>query len=150
MSTNNPPTARVPPPTAIDWNEVTRTALGSAFFAGLIGGALHVLGKVIDAEMQARAASPVQEPSRTPAATASETEEEEEEEDEDDDEEDDAREAAQLLGVSLNATDSEIRAALRSRLASSRIHPDHGGDGAEAKRVINAKNFLIERLRAQS
>jgi GNAT superfamily N-acetyltransferase len=42
------------------------------------------------------------------------------------------------------------RAALRSRLSASRLHPDQGGDGEEAKRLIAAKNLLVERLRASS
>jgi hypothetical protein len=30
----------------------------------------------------------------------------------------------------------------------TRIHPDEGGDEEEAKRIIAAKNLLIERARA--
>jgi curved DNA-binding protein CbpA len=54
----------------------------------------------------------------------------------------------QVLGVSLDASADEIRAALRDRLATSQLHPDQGGDGKEATRLIAAKNLLIERLKA--
>lgn len=58
-----------------------------------------------------------------------------------------ARAAAALLGVSLDAAPDAIRAALRSKMARSRLHPDHGGDGTEARTLIAAKNLLIERAR---
>src|SRR5439155_16550453 len=44
--------------------------------------------------------------------------------------------AAALLGVTIDASADEIRAALRAALSSSRLHPDHGGDGAMGKRLI--------------
>ena len=56
--------------------------------------------------------------------------------------------AANALGISIEASEDEIRAALRARLASSKIHPDQGGDGEEAKRLVAAKNLLVERKRA--
>ncbi|HEY2733097.1 MAG TPA: J domain-containing protein [Polyangiales bacterium] len=56
--------------------------------------------------------------------------------------------AAAVLGVSVDASADEIRAALRARLSSSRLHPDQGGDGEQAKILIAAKNLLIERARA--
>jgi hypothetical protein len=59
-----------------------------------------------------------------------------------------ARRAAALLGVSLDASADEIRRALRVKLGSSRLHPDHGGDGVEAARLIAAKNLLIDRVRS--
>ncbi|MCU1281247.1 MAG: hypothetical protein JWM53_4793 [bacterium] len=59
-----------------------------------------------------------------------------------------AANAAALLGVGVDSTEDEIRAALRARLASSRLHPDHGGDGEQAKALIAAKNLLIERAKA--
>ncbi len=55
--------------------------------------------------------------------------------------------AAAALGVEVDATADEIRAALRSKLRDSRIHPDQGGDGEEAKRLIAAQNLLLERAR---
>ena len=58
-----------------------------------------------------------------------------------------AQAAAQLLGVGLDASPDEIRAALRAKLANSRIHPDQGGDGEEARRLMAAKNLLISRAR---
>lgn len=57
--------------------------------------------------------------------------------------------AARLLGVSVEATPDEIRAALRAKMADG-AHPDHGGDEAAAKRLIAAKNLLIEHARRAS
>ena len=122
----------------IDWRDVARKALGSAFVAGLVGGALHVLTRVVEAELAAQ--------SLAPAAHLDEPEPVCEEPDAEDD--DETVEAAKLLGVTLSASDSEIRAALRERLRSSRLHPDHGGDGEEAKRLIAAKNHLVARVRS--
>ena len=56
--------------------------------------------------------------------------------------------AAAVLGIAPDATEDEIRAALRAHLSSSRLHPDQGGDSEQAKRLIAAKNLLIERARA--
>jgi len=56
--------------------------------------------------------------------------------------------AAALLRVELDASEDEIRKALRAQLASSRLHPDHGGNGDQAKTLISAKNLLLERARA--
>jgi len=56
--------------------------------------------------------------------------------------------AAALLAVDVDATEDEVRAALRARLASSKLHPDQGGDGEAAKQLIAAKNLLIERAKA--
>lgn len=61
-----------------------------------------------------------------------------------------AMRAAELLGVPLDATEDVIRAALRARLATSRLHPDHGGDGKAATELIAAKNLLVERARLAS
>jgi hypothetical protein len=61
-----------------------------------------------------------------------------------------AIEAARLLGVDVHAGADEIRAALRAKLANSGLHPDHGGDGSEATRLIAARNLLIERLREEN
>jgi hypothetical protein len=61
-----------------------------------------------------------------------------------------AMRAAELLGVPLDATEDVIRAALRARLATSRLHPDHGGDGVAATELIAAKNLLVERARSVS
>ena len=57
--------------------------------------------------------------------------------------------AAKVLGVELTADADEIRAALRRRMSESRVHPDHGGDGDLAKKLIAAKNLLVERIRGQ-
>jgi hypothetical protein len=40
-----------------------------------------------------------------------------------------------------------VRAALRERIAASRIHPDQGGAHAAAARLIAAKNLLCDRAR---
>jgi hypothetical protein len=56
-------------------------------------------------------------------------------------------EARAILNVAVDASPDEIRAALRSKLRDSRLHPDQGGDGEEAKRLIAAQNLLLERAR---
>ena len=135
------PEREQPPKVAIDWGEVARAALGSAFVAGLVGGALHVLGKIVDAEAaEARDAAPAnQEPSDDPSEDPFEFAVD-----------DDIHRAAAVLGVDVDASADEIRAALRERLANSQLHPDQGGDGEEAKELIAAKNLLIERARANA
>jgi hypothetical protein len=58
--------------------------------------------------------------------------------------------AARLLGVEIHADADEIRAALRSKIVADAIHPDHGGDGAEAAALIAAQNLLLARARERS
>ena len=58
-------------------------------------------------------------------------------------------EAASLLRVPSDATEKQIRSALRARLSESRAHPDHGGDGDEAKRLIAARDLLLTQVRSQ-
>jgi hypothetical protein len=111
---------QAPPEPAIDWREVARAALSSAVVAGLVGGAL----KILDSMLRAHAEDGIHP-----------------------DFDSEAQRAANLLGVELDATEDEIRAALRDRLASSRLHPDQGGDGEAAKELIAAKNLLVERAR---
>jgi hypothetical protein len=137
----------------VDWKPIAKSALGSAFLAGLVGGALHMLGKAIEADMrtqadrEAPAALPVFDESELPSEpTEAAADDESEAVAENLDEK--AVEAAALLGVTVDASEDEIRSALRARFGSSRLHPDHGGDGEEAARVIAAKNLLIERVRA--
>jgi hypothetical protein len=60
------------------------------------------------------------------------------------------REAANLLGISLPASAREIRRACRQKLIDERIHPDHGGDGEQARRVIAARDLLVDRCKVQS
>ena len=55
-------------------------------------------------------------------------------------------EAANLLGVLVDADRDEVRAALRAKMGNG-AHPDHGGDPEIAKKMIAAKNLLIERAR---
>lgn len=116
-------------PAAIDWREVARAALGSAFVAGLVGGALHVLSSMIAAESErACDESPEETESASPA-------------------DDGAEQSAALLGIGLDADEAEIRAALRARLTASRAHPDHGGDGGDAAQLIAARDRLVDRAR---
>ena len=60
---------------------------------------------------------------------------------------DDASRAARLLGISLDAEPDEIRAALRMQIVARNLHPDHGGDGEQAKELIAAQNLLLARAR---
>ncbi len=54
-------------------------------------------------------------------------------------------EARTILGVSEQATASEIRAAYRARMAQA--HPDRGGTHAEAARLTAARDRLLRRKR---
>lgn len=60
---------------------------------------------------------------------------------------DDVVAAAILLEVNIDANADEIRRALRRKLSILRLHPDHGGNGVEAARLIAARNLLIEHLK---
>lgn len=51
--------------------------------------------------------------------------------------------ARAILGVGANATDSEIRAAYRAKMAHA--HPDRGGSHAEAARLTAARDRLLKR-----
>ena len=57
--------------------------------------------------------------------------------------------AGLLLEVNLDASADEVRRALRRKLSTARMHPDHGGNGARAAQLIAAKNLLIERLKEE-
>src|SRR5215831_7235153 len=52
--------------------------------------------------------------------------------------------AAILLGVSIDASADEIRSAFRTRLRE--IHPDHGGDAEATRRLIAARDLMMERV----
>jgi hypothetical protein len=58
--------------------------------------------------------------------------------------------AASLLGVTVDASADEARAALRAKMSAGGVHPDHGGDERAAKELIAAKNLLVERARSRS
>jgi hypothetical protein len=125
----------------IDMRRAVRSTLGSVLFAGLVTGGIYLIARIADeldgglGEPDNEAAPPVAD---AEAAAMGEVVSGEN------------HEAAVQLGVPLDATADQIRAALRSKLAGSRIHPDHGGDGDEAKRLIAAKNYLIDRLRQEN
>lgn len=115
--------------------ELARDVLGSALFAGLLTGALHLLGRLADAA-STRRNSDVDAPE-----TANDVEAER----------DDyaAEEAARMLGVSVDAGEAEIRGALRAVLIREGLHPDHGGDTDRTAELLDARNLLIERARAR-
>jgi hypothetical protein len=140
-----------------DWTSVARVALGSNELTAMVGEALRMIGRSIEADIaRAEAEGPPPPPPpiepvpivdesaaaeaprveaetpKPPISTADEA----------------AMNAATLLGVAIDASTDEIRSALRARLSSSKLHPDQGGDGEEAKRLIAAKNRLVERIRA--
>lgn len=52
-------------------------------------------------------------------------------------------EARAMLGVSINATPDEIRAAYRAKIALA--HPDRGGNHADAARLTAARDRLLKR-----
>jgi hypothetical protein len=53
------------------------------------------------------------------------------------------REARAILGVPRGASDQQIRAAYRSKMAHS--HPDRGGSNAEAARLTAARDRLLKK-----
>jgi hypothetical protein len=128
-----------PRPGAIDWREVARAAFGSAVLAGALSGGIYLLGKLVE-EHNARVNA---------AARATQPPNAAEDEPEESSDDDAAIDAARLLGVRVDASANEVRAALRTRLANSRLHPDQGGDGDAAKRLIAAKNLLIDRIKGR-
>lgn len=136
------------PRVEIDWHEVARVAFRSALFAGIVGGALHALGKAIEANAADDVHDVGDGRNADPSAALDDGVTEDEDVAPDGDVDDEDVRAAALLGVPVDASEDEIRGALRARLAVSQLHPDHGGDGEEAKELIAAKNLLVERARA--
>lgn len=148
--------------TKIDWTTVAQRALGSATLAMLVGGTVAVIGRAIEADMQKqRAAAAARESEAAnvidvPYEVLPDAESFTEPKGDDTTAEklavpfvdSETANAAALLGVAVDASADEIRAALRRALSASRLHPDHGGDGEQAKTLIAAKNLLIERARA--
>ncbi len=55
--------------------------------------------------------------------------------------------AAELLGVAVWAMPERIRQETRARIAASRSHPDHGGDGEQARRLLDARDLLLDYAR---
>lgn len=123
------------PPKGVDWQATAQRAFDWAIFGAIVGAGIHVLATLVeqgktDVDPEAAPTEPIEDA-------------ELEAEDELDVE---RLDAAKVLGVSVDASADEIRAALRARMAETRVHPDQGGDGDEAKRLIAAKNLLIQRL----
>jgi hypothetical protein len=106
----------------IDWAEVARRALGSAVLAGLVSGALDVLVRIVEREIN-EPSSPHVDPETSAAV--------------------------ELLGVSVDATEAEIRAALRAKLIATRAHPDHGGDAELTRRLIDARDLLLKHAQSR-
>jgi hypothetical protein len=122
------------PPKGVDWQATAQRAFDWAIFGAIVGAGIHVLATLVEQEKSEVDPEPV----ATDPFVDAELEAEEELDVE-------RLEAAKVLGVSVDATADEIRAALRARMAETRAHPDQGGDGEEAKRLIAAKNLLIQR-----
>jgi hypothetical protein len=112
--------------TGFDWARVAQK-----FVDGLIVGAL--VAAALQAEERRRMGSA---PPRADATASGVPEPE--------------RKAAALLGVDVDATEKEIRAALRTKLATTHAHPDQGGDLAVARELIAARDLLVERARRRA
>src|SRR5438046_8913672 len=104
----------VAPDGAIDWREIARVVLD---------GVLSGVHRWLETE-RARIEAQSQDASNDIA-----------------DDLDEQAEAAALLGVDLDANPDELRAALRAKIAASRLHPHHGGHGAQPTRLHAAKNL---------
>jgi hypothetical protein len=99
------------------WRELVRAVAESALLASAIGSGIVLIAEALSAVKESTSHPP----------------------------EDAAVEASAVLGVPLDAGADEVRAALRRELSASRLHPDQGGDGEAAARLIAAKNLLIQR-----
>jgi hypothetical protein len=138
-----------------DWTALAKAAIGSTELATMVGEAFRMIGRSIEndiARVDAEAATSA--PAAEPTAHAKVCEAEPPRVEAPTEEaaiivvDEAVANAAALLGVAVDANADEIRAALRSRLSASGLHPDQGGDGEEAKLLIAAKNLLVERARA--
>ncbi len=112
--------------TDIDWTAVAGIVLKSKPLGKLVGDAVVLLGGAVMAS-RPTATEEDTAPKIDPAVRA----------------------AATLLDVEADATEAQIRAALRARLAASRLHPDHGGGGEEARQLIAARDLLLQHARAR-
>ena len=123
-----------------DVKKMAQDALASAGVFGLVVGGIYFFGKAIEAYNaqfeRARTAPATPTPS-VPVEPEHVVETLDL----------DAAIARLTLEAAPTATADEIRRALRRKLTERRLHPDQGGDGIDAKRLIDAKNLLIERLK---
>ena len=126
-------------PTSINWRELASAALSSAVMAGVVSGGILLLARLVE-EHNAQCLA------RAEAARAAERNDTDAIENVDGSDEEIVA-AAELLGVTLEATADEVRSALRVKMMQGQIHPDHGGDGVEARRLIAARDLLLDRLR---
>lgn len=120
-----------------DWKQLANDFLTSALFGTLMTSAFRALRAALDekaAQQKRQSAGRIDDDIGAELA---------------DDDEEEAREAATLLGVDVDSSEREVRAALRAHLTLSRLHPDHGGDHAKTARLLDARNLLIERARAR-
>lgn len=60
----------------------------------------------------------------------------------------DLREARRLLGVTADATETEIRAAYRRKAAN--LHPDRGGDTTQIQTINAARDLLLAALTTEN
>ena len=58
-----------------------------------------------------------------------------------------AETAAQILGVSLKASEDEIRTAHRS--LAQKLHPDRGGNDYLTRKINQARDILVKKNQAR-
>ena len=127
-------------PDPLDWDSIGRAALGSAILAGVASIAFGFVSQYWANRAPSPAPTP---PLRNVDPQLNEALSDEVEATEIDPQ---VAEAAALLGVDLDTSAAKIRAALRARIVRDRLHPDHGGDGEEARRLIAARDLLLAQL----
>ena len=151
-----------------DWRALAQAALGSTELSAMVGEAFRLIGQSIERDIARANAQATATRAAVPPPLPSEPIESPNADNFDPDHSADAESprvdastyetpavvvdepaarAAALLGVAVDASVDEVRAALRARLSASRLHPDQGGDGETAKQLIAAKNLLVERAR---
>lgn len=120
---SHPSYPRAAPTRAIlHWRQLAGAALGPALVAGLISGALAALDRIAESTLP-----PTAPPDDLIDASLAQRQAD-----------------AALLGVSVSATAAEIRAAFRAKMRTSpTIHPDRGGDGAQMRALIEARDRLL-------
>jgi hypothetical protein len=153
----------------VDWHPIAASALDSELLGGVVGSAVRLLGRVLEADHQrhTRTVDPIasvtadDDPMALPLTEAEHDEQQPQDNTIDHDPPaivvDAAElEAATLLSVQVGATEDQIRAAFRAKVKAAKasyirataLTTDPTDEESEAaKKLIAAKQLLVERAR---